>query len=648
MKEKQNKILPIMIGTAGHVDHGKTSLVKLLTGCDTDRLKEEKERGLTIDLGFAPCKLPGSRVVGIIDVPGHLDFIRNMVAGAASMDILMLIIAADDSIMPQTKEHLQIIEQLRTPQIMVVITKIDLIDKELLDLVMEDVEEFIANTPYKNVPICPMSNITLDGISNVRKELDKLVSKVERSNDARLFRMNIERTFSVKGHGTIATGIPISGSLSIGDKVTLQPSGITSRVRAIQNYKSQVEDSEANICAAINLPDISIDQIERGMTLISEFSNYTASKFIVAEVQNKKSTYKIPNNISVRFHFGTGSSMAKITFLSGENLEVGNKSFAKIRLSTPITITTGDKFIIRQLSPSITLGGGVVLTTSSKKINKDYSNYSKAIKSITAGDFFEAELLSTTKAIYTYNELIKLTNMSNSDAELHLKKAINNTTKSDNTAFMGLTDLGDHAYLANNQLPLALSNLTKLLTRYHDVKPTSWGIDSAYFAKEYNISKKNFAIFAKVISSNSSDITFSYKRLSLTSFKPTITRDEILKINKMIEIVTTQGIIAPAIGDLITELKSNKKEMNKLIKILTEEDKIVTVGKNIIDKQTFESIKIKLENFFENKTILEINDFRGLTNASRNFSVALLEKFDNLGITKRTENGREKKYVTLD
>lgn len=628
---KKPDILPVMVGTAGHVDHGKTSLVKLLTGCDTDRLKEEKQRGLSINIGFAPCMLPGNRMVGIIDVPGHLDFIRNMVAGAASMDILMLIIAADDSIMPQTREHLEIIRLLRAPKMMVVVTKIDLVDQEMLELVIEDVKNFTKETGYADAPVLPVSNVTLDGISHVRKELDQKVSEAAKKYDQRAFRMNIERIFSVKGYGTVTTGIPTSGGISIGDQITLYPSGKSSRVRAIQNYKHESEHTGPNMCAAINLADISPDDLHRGMTIASPDGKYSASQFIVAQVQNIGNKYQIRQNMELRFHYGTGNVSAKLSFISGKSLAPGDTDFAKIRLKEPVTLVTGDRFILRRLSPSATLGGGTVLSNIPHKIKDEEADLKQSVKALTAGDHFAAELYAFPKPIATYAAILGLTHLG-AEGEKAVQDKITTGL---------LIDLKDGAFLLKSKISNAASDIKKQLTRYHKAYPLSWGMDAAEFANIYQVRSGNFAKFAGTLAEFDKELSYSHQRIALASFEPEISREEMTRLNKLVQLLTKAGINAPAIGDLSTTLDSNKKDVNKLIRMLTEEGKVVNIGKNIILKSVFDQCHSKLREFFKHNDFLQINDFRDMTGAGRNLAVAILEKLDTMGFTKRTEKGRK-------
>jgi selenocysteine-specific elongation factor len=317
---KKKNLPPVMIGTAGHVDHGKTSLVKILTGCDTDKLKEEKERGLSINLGFAPCALSGERMVGIVDVPGHIDFIRNMVSGASSIDILILVVAADDGIMPQTVEHLQIIKMLSSPKLMVALTKIDLVDDEMVELAKDEISDFLEEMGFPDVPVMPVSNIKLDGVSAVKNKIEEMVGEIDEIHDDRRFRMNIQKHFSVKGMGTVATGIPVSGELNLDDPLVLLPDYKNTSVRALQNYKLDTDHTASKICCAVNIRDINEEELERGKTLISPDA-YTPEESAIVTLLNISKKYTIKHNNSLRFHSGTFESKVKISIIGSNSIK---------------------------------------------------------------------------------------------------------------------------------------------------------------------------------------------------------------------------------------------------------------------------------------------------------------------------------------
>ena len=257
----------IMLGTAGHVDHGKTALVKLLTGCETDVLAAEKERGLTIELGFAPCRMSDERIVGIVDVPGHVDFIRNMVAGAHGVDVVIFVVAADDGVMPQTREHLDILTLMGVRRGIVALTKIDMVDADLRELVTEEVGEFVKGTFLEAAPICPISNVTGEGYEGLFEELNKAVAACEQREVTGLFRLWIERVFTIRGFGTVVSGVASSGEVRVGDRLAVVPGGGAGRVRCLEVYGQEADLGRAGECVALNLTDVGQDNLARGLVV---------------------------------------------------------------------------------------------------------------------------------------------------------------------------------------------------------------------------------------------------------------------------------------------------------------------------------------------------------------------------------------------
>ncbi|MBI4763213.1 MAG: selenocysteine-specific translation elongation factor, partial [Deltaproteobacteria bacterium] len=327
IKRLDPEIWPVMVGTAGHVDHGKTELVRLLTGCDTDLLPEEKKRGMSIDLGFAPFILEGHRMVGIIDVPGHEDFIRNMIAGASSIDVLVLVVAADDGIMPQTIEHLKIVSLLRTPQVMAVITKIDLVTPERRQEIEEDVASLLSKHGFPDGPIILESNATGEGVGEVKKTINRLVGSIQRPPETRAFRLNIERMFSVKGYGTVVTGIPLSGKCFIRDELELFPGPKNVVCRAIQKYSFDSDEAPAHACSAINIRGVKLPDIGRGMTLAWP-GTYRETLSAILSLQNVHETLPVKRRQEMRFCCGTSNRVVSgLLAGSRDRLEPGEKGF---------------------------------------------------------------------------------------------------------------------------------------------------------------------------------------------------------------------------------------------------------------------------------------------------------------------------------
>lgn len=362
----------IVLGTAGHVDHGKTALIKALTGIDTDRLKEEKERGITIELGFASLALPDGRTLGIVDVPGHERFIKNMVSGAAGIDFVVMVIAADEGVMPQTREHLQICSLLGLKKGLVALTKVDLVDEDWRDLVTEDIRTFLKGTFLEASPIVPVSALTGTGLPDLLRALHQITSETVEKGDAGLFRLPIDRVFSMKGFGTVVTGTLISGHIRTGEDVTVLPRRISSRVRGIQVHNQNVSLAEAGQRTAINLQGVEKASIARGDVLTRTGTMEATQRLDVYFDYLPTNEKKLKHRAIIRFHAGTSEVMARINFLDRDDIKPGNKAFAQLFLAAPAVVMAGDCFVIRSYSPVTTIGGGVVLDPLPQK-HKRYS-----------------------------------------------------------------------------------------------------------------------------------------------------------------------------------------------------------------------------------------------------------------------------------
>ncbi|MDO9574227.1 MAG: selenocysteine-specific translation elongation factor, partial [Candidatus Contubernalis sp.] len=351
----------IIIGTAGHVDHGKTMLIKALTGEDTDRLREEKERGISIELGFAPFRLPSGRIAGVIDVPGHERFIHNMLAGISGIDLVLLVVDASEGVMPQTREHLGILQLLKIKKGIVVITKIDLVEEEWLDLVQEEIKEELQGTFLENALIHRVSVVKEEGIEELKVLLDKLVEEVPSKKQNAPLRMPVDRIFSVSGFGTVITGTLLSGAISTGEIVEILPHKIEARVRQIQVFEKPVEKAFAGQRVALNLAGIEKARIERG-DVIAGPGFFKAKKLIDARI-NLLSVLKKPisNLTPVHFYLAAKRLVARVLLLEKEELAPGESSLVQCILDKPVVAHSGDHFIIRSYSPMTTIGGGVVL-----------------------------------------------------------------------------------------------------------------------------------------------------------------------------------------------------------------------------------------------------------------------------------------------
>ena len=362
----------LVMGTAGHVDHGKTSLVKGLTGVDTDRLKEEKERGITIELGFASLTLPDGRTLGLVDVPGHERFVKNMVSGAAGIDLVVLVIGADEGVMPQTREHLHICSLLGIREGLVALTKIDLVEPDWLSLVTDDVRQFLQGTFLENSPIVTVSSATMAGFDELLQVLQKTASNVEEGADAGIFRLPVDRIFTMKGFGTVVTGTLLSGRIDTGDEVEVYPRDIVTKIRGIQVHNQSVPYAESGQRTALNLQGVDKALVLRGDVLARPGTVFPTQRLDLFCDYLAGAGRKLKNRSLVRFHVGTSEVMARILLLEGDEWEPGQSGYAQLILASPIVAVAGDRYVIRSYSPVTTIGGGVILDPLPAK-HKRYS-----------------------------------------------------------------------------------------------------------------------------------------------------------------------------------------------------------------------------------------------------------------------------------
>ena len=380
----------IILGTAGHIDHGKTTLIKALTGIDTDRLKEEKERGITIELGFAHLKLPNGQELGIVDVPGHEKFVRHMVAGATGIDIVALVVAADEGVMPQTREHLEICELLKVKQGLVVLTKTDVVeDADWLDLVQEDIRDFLQGTFLASAPIIPVSAATGEGLEQLLEKLQILSESVEARASSGDFRLAVDRVFTMKGFGTVVTGTAISGKTETGETLLVYPQMLKTKVRGIQVHNREVREAVSGQRTAINLQGLEKAALERGNVLATPDS-LVSSYMVDVRLQHLENAPRVlKNRAKIRFHTGTSEIIGTLILLDTDELKPGASGYAQVRLDKQVVVRNGDRFVLRSYSPMYTIGGGQILQPIPKKRKRMVAETVEALAVLERGDVDE-------------------------------------------------------------------------------------------------------------------------------------------------------------------------------------------------------------------------------------------------------------------
>ena len=667
-----------MVGTAGHVDHGKTELVRLLTGCDTDSLPEEKKRGMSIDLGFAPFILDDSRMVGIIDVPGHEDFIRNMIAGASSIDVLVLVIAADDGIMPQTIEHLNIVSLLRTPQVMAVITKIDLVTPERQQEIKESVTALLTKYGFSAAPVIPESNATKEGIGEVKAAINRLVNKVPSAENKvlsaefsglsktispikalgddkkhsalspqssalvfqhyvppRAFRMNIERVFSIKGYGTVVTGIPLAGKCTIRDDLELFPGPQSVVCRAIQKYSFDSSDAQAHVCSAINIRGIKLPDIGRGMALASPGA-YRETSSAILSLQNVHETIPVKRRQEMRFCCGTSNRVVSgLLAGSREMLGPGETGFIQIKFSTPIVLAAGDRFILRSLSPSATVAGGVVLTTDvdarKKKMRIEIERLELARVAAENNDPFLSELIAGSRAIINRSDLPRLVQNSNGPI---IKRVTDEKTGSG-----VIVPVGSSQWVIKSRIAELEEKLNKALAEYHKENALSLGMPALQACTLLGLDNDCTEDLGKIFA-ESLIIRVHSHCVSLKNFSIGLTAKQQELREKIIKRTAEAGKPAIPSGTLQEELGATSLDMQLLLRILSAEGLVTVMDRYIVHGSIVNECREKLLGLFEEESTVELSRFREATGLSRNLAVPILDYFDSQGMTRRKGTGR--------
>jgi selenocysteine-specific elongation factor len=628
MAKYEPELVRAIIGAAGHVDHGKTSLVRSLTGCETDTLPEEKARGLSIDLGFAPCHLSGRRLAGIVDVPGHTDFIRNMVAGAASIDILMLVVAADDGIMPQTEEHLTIVKLLRTPRVMAALTKVDLVDSARRTRVREELARFLAQRGFPEAPIVEVSNRTGEGLAEVRKALEQLLEKLTPDRAAaRQFRMNVARVFSVRGHGTVVTGVPLSGELTAGAELELLPAGRRAVARAIQSYKLDAPVARARVCAALVMRELSVEEVRRGMSLAVQGAFRAVSSAVVSISNAMRET--LDRHSTVKFHSGTAVVQARLKLLGAEELAPEQQGFAQARFDEPLVLAAGDRYLVRGLTPPRTIGGGAVLATrSAKKLTEEHLR--NAEQGLRTDDLFGAELWAGGKAWLQEEELLRLTQLPAAAAR-ELARA--------EVAGGRLLDLKG-GWIFYPRLAELQAEVRGFLERHHVSHPRAWGASPAEVCDRLALPVSCFPALARSLEAPAGPCALQHGRLASAGFAPALTAKERRAREELLARLSRAGVNFPSRVVLAQELGLSETEMKSLVRLLVEEESVAALDNHLAWRPVFDACRAKLLALFERGPVVDLAAFRSATGAGRNAAVAMLEAFDRVGLTKRSGDGR--------
>ncbi|MFL0247438.1 selenocysteine-specific translation elongation factor [Candidatus Clostridium stratigraminis] len=629
----------VIIGTAGHIDHGKTTLIKALTGRETDTLKEEKERGISINLGFTFFDLPSGKRAGIIDVPGHEKFIKNALAGVSSIDVVLLVIAADEGIMPQTKEHYEILQLLNIKKGIIVITKTDLVDEEWLLLIKEDIKEYFKGTFLEEAPIHEVSSKTGKGIKELIEDIDKITEEVEPKDTEGHFRLTVDRVFSVSGFGTVVTGTIISGRIEEGEACELYPSKLLTKIRGIQVHESPVKFAEAGQRAALNLANVKASEVHRGDVLSKE--NVMEPSLIVdCSLNYLKSAEKpLENRQRVRLYHGTSEILCRVVLLDREELLPGAKAYVQLRLEEPLTAQRKDNFVLRNYSPMYTLGGGQLIEPVSKKARRFDNSYIEELKIKESGsqeDILDKLVEKLSKDFPDEQVIIKALGKNDE----RLSERLENLVK--DKVLLKLTSLDKPIYIHKSFLKLKTSEIEKLLTDFHMANPLKAGISKEEIKNKVfgkGIKQKTYDELLQLLyGRNVIRIQGSFIRLM--DFEIKYSKEQNILKDKVINAYTEARYMPPKYDELIQGEK-DKKTFKMVYDSLLDMGSLTKVSEEcVLLKDYYEAAKAHIIKFISEHGSISAAEARDILNTSRKYAVAILENLDSMKLTKRVEDIR--------
>jgi selenocysteine-specific elongation factor len=628
----------VILGTAGHIDHGKTTLMKVLTGVDLDRLKEEKERGITIELGFTSLSLPSGQKIGIVDVPGHERFVKNMVAGVGGIDMVLMVIAADEGVMPQTREHLDICRFLGIKQGLIALTKIDLVDEEWLALVQEDIRRAVQGTFLEQAPIVPLSSTTGVGIPELLKSLDVIVASIRERPSSGIARLPIDRVFTMKGFGTVITGTLLAGTVSVGDEVEILPSAIKTKIRGIQVHKESVTTVNAGMRTAINLQGIEKSLITRGEVLTAPNTLLPSNRADAWLEYLATAPHPLKDRTRVRFHAGTAEVLGEVRMLAGSALQPGQSGFVQLVFETPVIVLPHDRYVIRSYSPIHTIGGGEILDNLARKHKKNADDLINRLSTLKNGTVREALMIFCAEA-----GLRGLT-----DAHIQARLGLEPSRR--RTLLEELHESGDLVIIAQDPVeiaaPQAITHLEQrvlhTLEEFHTKNPLKIGLlwEELRARMPFDTNPKLFSFVIHTLL-KAGRITLSKEHLSLAGSSPTLQEDQKLLQKKILDLYEKSGLMPPTFKECLELMQLSEKEAANLMGLLIREGRLIKVNEELyFDVKSINKLTAEVVAFLEKHGEISTQGFKELTGLSRKFMIPLFEHLDKAKITIRVGDRR--------
>ncbi len=627
-----------ILGTAGHIDHGKTALVKLLTGSDCDRLPEEKARGITIELGFASLDLRDKSHIGIVDVPGHERFVRNMVAGASGIDIIMLVIAADEGVMPQTREHFEICRMLGVKVGFIALTKSDLVDDDWIELVTSDIEDFVQGSFLEEAPIVAVSAKTGAGKDDILEAIENCSRQVQQKSAVDMLRLPVDRVFTMKGFGTVVTGTLNSGRIRVGDEIEALPAKKRTRVRGIQVHDLPVEESTAGLRTAVNLQSLAKDELHRGDVFVVPDS-VEPTYMIDARLEVlRDAAHPVEMRTRVRFHVHTSEIPARVYPMSAEEIAPGERGIIQLRLEQPAVVLPGDRFVLRSFSMLVTIGGGVIVHPKAAKHRRPYDDVLKDLRVLETGELSERMRVLYARAGYeglSFASLRGLLGASGKEMQSVYQKLLS-------TGLIIRFDSDGERSIGVEPFRQVLNAAQKELEAHHESSPESPGLTRGELAAKTRYGL-GFRLAAKVISQleKSRVIEVDGDIVRMAGHRPGF-KGQMATMTKLAKNALKEARFSPpTTNELVEKIGARKEDSQRILDHLVQSGDAVRIGPALYyDREMLDELIAMTEKRLEEAGELDAQAMKALTGLSRKFVIPLMEYFDSIKLTLRVGDKR--------
>jgi selenocysteine-specific elongation factor len=624
----------VIVGTAGHIDHGKTSLVKALTGIDADRLDEEKRRGITIDIGFAHLELaaPNGETLrlGFVDVPGHERFVRNMLAGVGGIDLVVLVIAADEGIKPQTREHFDICRLLAVRRGMTVLTKSDAVDAETLEVVRLEVEDFLRGSflDPAHAPIIAASSLTGAGLDDVKAALAKIAAEATAKDSAALARLPVDRVFTMKGFGTVVTGTLVSGTIRKEEELEVFPTGKRVRVRGVQVHGEPAEKAIAGQRTALNLAGVTTEDLARGM-MLAPGDTYRSTTRVDVAVSLLPTAKPLKEGARVHFHAYTMETVAEVRLYGTKQLKGGEESYAQLRLAAPTLLLPGDRFIVRQFSPVITIGGGIVLDAvppTRKRSPESVIEFLRIVRDGSPLEVIAARVARNGAAGFPVKDLPTEMNIRQSDAVKLTSQA-------------GLISCGP-VLISPAAFAEAQAAVSRGVKGFHDANPLVQGISKEELREQSNLGHEVFDfVLAKLV--NEKQLETAGEQVRLPG-RGVVMKDEEAESKKIIEqAFSSAGLKVPSLREVLAGVKVDKLRAQKIVTLLLRDKVLIKISEELVFHQSaLSDLRHKIAALKASTPKIDVARFKDMTGVSRKYAIPLLEYLDRERVTRRVGDER--------